>query len=943
MMKSKKKSKLLILVGVLIAGTPIFASYVLSNNYKNDFIQSIEQEHIATISNMEIGFKEFSLKHSTLISHMITSSNAKKEEIQAYLKSEYHNLNDLGLDQIQIIDKDGYSIARVNDVKLIGQNLLHRPLIKKALESGVIEEWFEDGLVRSGYRFLYPVIKDEKTTHLIEFVLSLDEVKKRLKALHGDTINIVNPAEFMYNHKEFDNIMPIKDSSGQLYAFSVLTPTDEQLNSLSTKIRTTQNIAVIIFLSLILLFLIHERVFRLNEKKIDELHDERKIFDNGPVMLFHWNNFHGWTVTYVSKTVESILGYKEKEALSQEFNYLDLIHPEDKQRIAMQVEENIASGSDKYKQEYRIRKADGAYIHVTDYTYLMRDESGDPIKLIGYLVDQSEYLDKDYQLLLSDIIINESNEVIVLADKDGNITYLNDAFSKVCKYLNPKHILQIFPDIDLTKSWTKEIDIINPDGKKMYFSANFSIIDKNDNIRLLLIFRDITDIKEANERFTYITTHDSLTQAKNKYAIWFDMFSMVKKQEPFSVFCVQIDNLKKTVDIYGHILGDIIIKHVYEKLSDYSKGKDHIIGRLEEKQFIVLMSSVDDLYINNAITEIREILSKEIIVNDSHFSVDISIGSLIFPIDLSMPDNIVYEETTNDIVRLVSIAVDTAHKEAKGYLPYHLSMLEAIQLKEERIKQIDNCIKNGFEGLDMVYQPKYHCTGDDGLIDCKHLVGFEALLRCNFMPLYYFISIAEENGTILDIGKFVIETVISDVKSWINEGYNLEDIRVSFNVSAIQLSNQDVNKIILDALNENEIEGRYFEMEITESKIIDNFEKVKSVIEFVKTLGIKVSIDDFGTGYSNLKSLLAMPVDTIKIDRSFVQNMEVSENTQAIIHTIIGMASSMKATTIAEGVEKAEEVEILIKAGNRNFQGYFFDYPLEIDAVKERLNQRLLK
>lgn len=941
-MNDKKKSTLLTLIGVLLATTPLVASYQLSINYKNDFIQSLEQSHIAIITDMQVGFKEFSLKHSTNIAHKIIADGLTNDQIQSFLKSEYKNLDDVGLDQIQVIDEEGYSIARVNDVQLIGLNLKHRPLIKKALETGVVEEWFESGLVRSGYRFIYPVVKDGNTKYLIEFVLSLKEIENRLKALHGNHINLYNPNQLNIDKNSFNHVLPIRDSDGNLYAFSILTPKEYQVYALSKKISNTQNVGILIFISLISFLWIQHRSLRINIRKISELKKERKIFDNGPVILFHWENALGWPVTYVSKTVQSILGYKEEFILSKDFIYSDIIHPDDKERIKNQVNSHINHGSDKYKQEYRIKKIDGSYIYVVDYTYVIRDESGEPIKFIGYLVDQSEYIDKDYQLLLSDIIINESNEVIVLADKDGNITFVNDTFYNLCQISKPRFLIDIFPDHDFSDSWTKEIEFVNATGKKYYLSASFSIIEKNENIRLLLTFRDISEIKEANERFTYITTHDSLTQAKNKFAIWFDMLSMVKKQKPFTVINIQINNLKKFVDIYGHLVGDAIIKKIYDKLHSYTKGKNLNIGRLEDRQFIVVFDGHNEAYHEKTINDLLALFSIPIIINDTSFSVKVSIGSVVFPDDFSMPDNIVYEETTNDIVRLVSIAVDTAFKEGKGYLPYDKSMLEAIQSKEEYIRKIDECINNKFNGLRMVYQPKYHCTGDVGSTDCQHLVGFEALLRCDFMPLFYLLSISEENGKILDIGRFVIERVISDVKDWIDDGFDLEGITISFNVSAIQLANQDVGRLITSALELNGVDGNYFEMEITESKIIENFDKVKSVVEEVKRLGAKVSIDDFGTGYSNLKSLLDMPVDTIKIDRSFVQNMDLSQSKQALIETIIGMASSMNATTIAEGVERAEEVEVLIRAGNRNFQGYYFDRPLEIDLVKERLANRLM-
>lgn len=936
-----KKSKILTFSGVILSVIPIFVSYYLSSGYKDDFIQNTERNHIALISDMQVGFKEFSLKHSTLISHMITSSNPNNFQIQLFIQQQYQNLDHLGLDQIQVIDENGISVARVNDIHLIGQNLIHRPLVKKALETGVVEEWFESGLLRSGYRFVYPVIQDGKIKYLIEFVLSIEEIKRRLKALHGESIDILMPSEFTYNHKYFDSILPIKDSNGQLYAFSVYKPSEEDVDLIIKKLKMTQYTGIFIFVLFLAFFLLQNKITRLNERKIAELHKERKIFDNGPVMLFHWINAPGWPVTHVSKTVENILGYKESYILSSDFVYSDIIHPEDKERIANQVKDHVKSLQDKYKQEYRIKKSDGNYINVTDFTYVIRDENGSALKFIGYLVDQSEYIDKDYQLLLSDIIINESNEVIILGDKNGKVTYVNESFNQVCSKSKPNHILDVFPDIDLTKSWTKEVELINSLGKRLHLSASFSIIEKNENIRLLLIFRDITDIREANDRFTYIATHDSLTQAKNKFAVWFDILSLVQNKEPFSVVNIQIDNLKKSIDIYGHLFGDSIVKTIYERIFEYSKDKNLIIARQEDKQFIVLIKSDDESTVKKIITDIDDFVSEPFFINDTLFSIEISIGSIYFPKDLTMPDNIVYEETANDIIRLVSIAVDSAQKEGKHYLPYDNTMLEAIQLKEERIKKIEESVNNGFQGLHMVYQPKYHCSGDIGSSSCHNLVGFEALLRCDYMPLPYLLSISEENGKILDIGRFVIERVICDVKSWINDGFNLDNISVSFNVSAIQLSNQNIGKIISDSLIMNNIDGKFFEMEITESKIIDNFEKVKTVIDDVKKLGIKVSIDDFGTGYSNLKSLLEMHVDTIKIDRSFVQNMDHSKSTQAIIQTIITMASSMNATTIAEGVERAEEVDVLIRAGNRNFQGYFFDRPLEIEDVKDRLKKRL--
>lgn len=437
--------------------------------------------------------------------------------------------------------------------------------------------------------------------------------------------------------------------------------------------------------------------------------------------------------------------------------------------------------------------------------------------------------------------------------------------------------------------------------------------------------RTRTEHKLNEEKIAFMAYHDALTQLPNR-ALLRELFKKVSVQanrhkHKLALVLVDLDNFKHINDNLGHSVGDTLLVHVTERLSANIAERD-IISRLNADKFIIILSQA---YTENELLTKTQALSN---VFASPFEIEgniidstASIGICIFPDE---------GQDLETLIRKADIAMYIA-KESGGntYQFFTQKMHTDAEEKMHLMGQLHHAIKN--QQLSLHYQAQID-------IQQSRIIGFEALLRWqhpekgNISPAV-FVPLAESNGLIVPIGDWVIHEACRQAKSWLMQGHSLV---VAVNLSAIQFKRGNLLQTVSSALQLSGLPPHLLELELTESILLQDMEAVMETLRELKAMGIKLSIDDFGTGYSSLSYLKRLAVDKLKIDQSFVRDLNIDPNDAAIVNAIIQVAHALQLKVIAEGVENADQMDYLKQHACDEIQGYFYAKPVaanEIDVV----------
>ena len=433
---------------------------------------------------------------------------------------------------------------------------------------------------------------------------------------------------------------------------------------------------------------------------------------------------------------------------------------------------------------------------------------------------------------------------------------------------------------------------------------------------------------KMQKKLAYEAFHDSLTGLPNR-ALFTNRLEQILKQRErdhqvsFSVLFLDLDRFKVINDSLGHLMGDALLQEVAQRLEECVRPED-TVARLGGDEFCVLLKGVDNAR-DAAITADRIIdsISKPFQLNEQTVFTSTSIGVTISNDSYKKPD---------DVLRDADAAM--YHAKESGKARYALFDVEMHNAAMKRLK-IENDLRHALERneIKVFYQP---------IIDLPtgRLVAFEALARwihadLGFIPPDEFIPIAEETGMIHSIGQFILHHSLGTLKFWQTQYPQAKDISISVNFSSKQIEHHDLLSEIEMALNENQLPAKALKVEITEGLLIENAELAQQLLKSLAEQDIQVLLDDFGTGYSSLSYLHKFTLHTIKIDRSFIYQMDHSEEHHTIVKTIAYMCKHLKKGVIAEGVESEKHTKMLKELGIQHAQGYFYSRPVSGEDAKE--------
>lgn len=609
----------------------------------------------------------------------------------------------------------------------------------------------------------------------------------------------------------------------------------------------------------------------------------------------------------------------------------------------MTAELDRASAEDRHRLEFRHRLADGQVRDVASYCSLI-DFSGRQL-LYSIVHDITERKRAQRELRKLSLAAEQSPAVVVITDLNGNIEYVNPKFTAATGYTreevlgkNPR-ILQsgktmpaVYNDLWTTllagQEWHGELLNQRKDGTLFWEQSSISPLRDEDGkiSHYICVKEDITSHKNHERQLEYQATHDHLTGLGNRILLKDRLAQAIRhakrSKKIVAVLLLDLDRFKMVNDSLGHATGDQLLCQVTQRLTGAVRESD-TVARFGGDEFVVLLTDLNNSEDVRPIAEkIRAAIAVPYFIAGREITLTSSIGISFYPAD---------SDDSATLIRFADIAMYQAKKQGDQFSFYSADMnnnlLEALELESDLRQALE---KGEFE---LHYQPKVD-LGTGRINGCEALLRWRHPQRGMVSP-GDFIPLAEETGVIVPIGTWVLEEACRQLIAWGNAG--LPPVPIAVNLSARQFRQGHLATKVKDILHQSGADPALLELELTESMIMDDPQETVTSLYELRKIGVSLSLDDFGTGYSSLNYLRRFPVDSLKIDRSFIRDVATDPSGASVVTSIIDIAHNLNLTAIAEGVETREQLKFLINCGCDSMQGYLFSKPLPADELAQLL------
>jgi diguanylate cyclase (GGDEF)-like protein/PAS domain S-box-containing protein len=639
--------------------------------------------------------------------------------------------------------------------------------------------------------------------------------------------------------------------------------------------------------------------------------------------------------TEVNESGCRMLGYTQDELVGK--TIVDIIPAEDIPRLEQSREQLLRGEND--ISEWSLLHKDGHYVPVEVSARILADG-----RWQGFVRDISERKESEKKLLLSTAVFENTSEAIMITDHASHIIAVNQAYTEITGYTadevlgrNPKVLKsgqhdqefyqQLWNALNTYGQWQGEIWNRRKNGEIFPAWENISVVKDSDGeiTNYVSVMSDISSIKEVEQQLSHMAHHDALTTLPNRMAFMLSLDRAMehakRNKTKIALLFLDLDHFKLVNDTLGHDKGDELLKRISERLKNSARAED-VVARLGGDEFVIVLEDIDRPQDAALFAQkIIDAVSKPIQLEKNDLSTSTSVGISIYPDDAT---------TFSDFLRAADSAMYRAKNRGRGKYEFYTEELTSqamhrLSIENDMRKAI---MENQFR---LYYQPQVEVTSG-------RIIGVEALLRWQhpehglIMP-DQFIQIAEECGLIDSIGNWAIKEAISQARQWDNE--DMPTLRVSINISGHQLIYDGGLKSVQSALFENGYtsDDNRFELEITES-ILQASHNAIITLQKLRKLGLTIAIDDFGTGYSSLSQLKHLPIDTLKIDRAFLESINSGSDELAIVTAIITLGHSLGLRIVAEGVETEEQLNFLISNNCDEIQGHLISEPVEPDKIR---------
>jgi len=652
----------------------------------------------------------------------------------------------------------------------------------------------------------------------------------------------------------------------------------------------------------------------------------------------NWINMFSFTdEPDLNKFAESVEMGKNNEELARLFPHLAWLLVEDEQTWATE-------DSKRYEEYFINENGEIKYYEIIKSPFFNPDGTRKILFIFLKDISNEKNIELSLKIKIKELedlkfALDESS-IVAITDRAGMITYVNDTFCKISKYSREElvgkthrvinsgyHSKEFFQELWQTiqngKVWRGNIRNRAKDGQ--YYWVKTTIVpfldDNGKPYQYIAIRQDISSQMKYEEQLLYNSLHDELTGIPNRRSLRQNLTKWIAEnnQKTMAILFLDIDRFRNINDTLGYQVGDEILKSIARRLKNHIQENGELY-HFGGDQFIIIYKGCSEKEVENYIEKIMQLFKRPFTYNREAIFINVNIGVSFYPKDGNDLETIIKKADSAKIVskergrKSVNFYSDEIYEELK----------KKIYLETEIRKAIDE------KQFTIFYQPQVDLT-------TGKIVGVEALIRWNH-PIQgsispsEFIYLAEANGLITPITEWMLEKVCMQARQWQENGY--PSIRVGINISPVLLG-EELLEMVEKALKMTNLPPNRLELEITES-FMQEPDYAIYILKKIKSLGVRLSIDDFGTGYSSLSYLKQLPVDALKIDRSFVSELE---RDGVIVKTIINMASHFNLSVIAEGIETKEQIKILKELQCTEGQGYYFSRAVPHEEIPRLLQK----
>jgi diguanylate cyclase (GGDEF)-like protein/PAS domain S-box-containing protein len=653
------------------------------------------------------------------------------------------------------------------------------------------------------------------------------------------------------------------------------------------------------------------------------------------------------TNLYTSPQIQEMLGFAPQEWTADPELFVKQLHPDDRERVLAENERTNETG-EPFGMEYRLIARDGRVVWVRDEAVVVRDESGRPQFWQGVMLDVTERKQAEEALRQNEerfrSLVQNASDIVTILDVDGTIRYDSPAIERVLgyeqaervgkpasEYIHPEDVEQVKASFAQALELRGvrpplEFRIRHKDGSWRYVEVTRTNLLDDPAVRgVVANSRDVTERKRLEEQLQHQAFHDHLTGLANR-ALFMDrlghaMSRLNRRDVSVAVLFLDLDNFKVINDSLGHEYGDQLLKAVGQRLEQLLRSED-TVARLGGDEFTVLLEDITSPSQATRVAErITEAFRSPFSVEGQELFVTASVGIALSATGSKRPPEVLQDA---DVAMYRAKTMGKAH-----YAVFEPSMSAGALARLE----LENDLRRAIEGHEfrVYYQPKVD-------LESGRIAGMEALVRWEHptrglvSPLE-FIPAAEETGMIIPIGNWVVREACREAQQWQEQYPNAALLVMNVNLSTRQFRQPDLVEEVARILRETGLDASTLELEVTESVVLDDLESTVETLKRLKDLGVRVAMDDFGTGYSSLSYLRRLPVDTLKIDKSFVSSLGEDAEDAAIVETVIRLAKVLGLTVVAEGVESAEQLVRLREMECDLAQGFYFAKPVPSGSI----------
>ncbi|HRH80954.1 MAG TPA: EAL domain-containing protein [Thiobacillaceae bacterium] len=647
---------------------------------------------------------------------------------------------------------------------------------------------------------------------------------------------------------------------------------------------------------------------------------------------------------YVSEHSARVTGHPPEDFYANPALLDEIVHPDDREAWCQHVHD-IGQHGEVNHLEMRIVTPDGGVRWISHQCQLVVDEHGRNLGIRGRHTDITARKQSEARLRLAGTVFDSAREAILVTDAERRLVVVNPAFTRMTGYAESEvtgrdpsllqsglmpadHYREMWRNLERHGHWQGEFANKRKDGTLFNVLAAISAV-RDEAGRLthyVGIESDITAMKEAENRIEHLAYHDPLTGLPNRALLMerarLAMALAHRRQEQAAILFLDLDRFKEVNDSLGHAAGDALLVEAGRRLGDLVRATD-TVSRLGGDEFVLMLLGVGQHGAGEVSEKILAAMREPFDVEGHSLALSTSIGIALFPRD---------GLDIGELLKNADTALYRAKQEGRNlYVFYDRGMnvatFEKLVLESELRQAI------GGDELITHYQPKVH-------LESGRLLGAEALVRWRhpqhgLVPPGRFIPVAETSGLINDLCRWVLDDVCGQLDEWKRQGLPL--VPVSINLSPRNFRSPLLTERLNGLLAGHDLPASALELELTESTLLESGQQVVENLLAIKRMGIGLAIDDFGTGYSSLSYLRRLPISVLKIDRSFVCDLETNQEDRALAGSIIALGNSLGLGVIAEGVETFAQRDILLELGCKAGQGYLYSRPLPAEEFRDWL------